>query len=73
MQEFFQMLQYLPAKHSIDIIAGYFNYDLLKVSKKRFLDIFKDHAQIVNKPTRVSGSLLDHVYITKALKKFSLM
>ena len=31
MQEFFQMLQYLLATYSVDIIAGDFNYDLLKV------------------------------------------
>ena len=31
MKEFLQMLQYLVATYSIDIIAGDFNYDLLKV------------------------------------------
>ena len=30
------MLQYLVAIYSIDIIAGYFNYDLLKVPEKTF-------------------------------------
>ena len=67
MQEFFQMLQYLLATHSIDIIAGDFNYDFLKVSQNQFLDIFADHFQVVNKPTHVSGSLIDHAYIKKAL------
>ena len=67
MQEFFQMLQYLLATHSIDVIAGYFSYDLLKVSQNNFLDIFTDHAQMVNKPIHTSGSLIDHVYIKKAL------
>ena len=43
MQEFFQILQYLLATYSIDIIAGNFNYDLLKVSQNKFLDIFVDH------------------------------
>ena len=43
MQEFFQMLQYLLATNSIDITAGEFNYDLLKVSQNKFLDIFTDH------------------------------
>ena len=42
-QEFFQMLQNLLATNSIDIIAGDFNYDLLKVSQNTFLDIFTDH------------------------------
>ena len=43
-QEFFQMLQYFLATNSIDIIPGYFNYDLSKVSQNKFLDIFTDHA-----------------------------
>ena len=67
MQESFQILQYLPATNSIDIIAGDFNYDLLKVSQNNFLDIFTDHAQMVNKPIHTSGSLIDHVYIKEAL------
>ena len=40
-QVFFQMLQYLLATNSIDIIiTGDFNYDLLKVSENKILDIF---------------------------------
>ena len=42
-KEFFQMLQYLLATNSIDITAGEFNYDLLKVSQNKFLDIFTYH------------------------------
>ena len=61
------MLQYLLARYSIDIIAGDFNYDLLKVSQNKFLDIFTDHIQIVNKSIHISRSLIDHVYIKKAL------
>ena len=33
MQNLFQMLQYLLATHSIDIITGDFNYDLKIVTK----------------------------------------
>ena len=67
MQEFFQVLQYLLATNSIDIILRDFNYDLLKVSQNKFLDIFTDNVQMLNKPTHISGSLIDHVYIKKAL------
>ena len=68
------MLHYLLATNSIDIIAGDFNDDLLKVLQNKFLDIFKDHVLIVNKPKHIFGSLIDHVYIKKLLwKKFSLM
>ena len=66
MQEFFQMLQYLLATHSVDTIAGDFNYDILKVSQNKLLDIFTDQP-IFNKPTHISGSLIEHVYIKKAL------
>ena len=62
MQEFFQMLQYLLATNFMDIIAGDFNYDLLKVSQNKFLDIFTDHAQTVNKRTDISGSLIDRFF-----------
>ena len=61
------MLQYLLATYSIDIIAGDFNYDLLKVLQNKFLDIFIDHVQTVNKPTHISEFLIDHDYIMKAL------
>ena len=45
------MFQYLQAKNSIVIIAGDFNFDLLKVSQNKFLDTFTDHVQMINKPT----------------------
>ena len=38
----FKMLQYLVATYPVDIIAGDFNYDLLKVSENKLLDIFTD-------------------------------
>ena len=50
MLEFLQMFQYLLATNSIDIIAGDFIYDLLKVLQNKVLDIFTDLAQMVNKP-----------------------
>ena len=65
MEEFFQMLQYLVATYSIDVIAEDFNYDLLKVSVNKLLDIFRDHVQMLNKPTHISGPLT--IYIKKNL------
>ena len=61
------MLQYLLATNSLDIIAGDFNYDLLKVSENKLLDIFTYHFQMVNKPTHISGSLINNVSIKKTL------
>ena len=66
-EEYFQMLQYLVVTYSMDIINEDFNYDLLKVSGNKFLDIFTDHVEMVNKPTHSSRSLIDHVYIKKSL------
>ena len=43
------MLQYLLAANSMIIIVGDFNYDLSKVPQNKFLDILKDHIQVVNK------------------------
>ena len=57
MQQFSQMWKYLVARYSIDIVAGTFNYNFLKVSEKKVL-IF---------PQTRSGSLIDHVYINKSL------
>ena len=66
MQEFSQLMQYLLAANSIDI-SGDFNYDLLKVIENKLLNIFTDHVQMASKPTHISGSLIDHVYIKKTL------
>ena len=49
------MLQYLVATYSIDVITA--DCYLLKVSENKFLDIFTDHVQILNKPTHISGFL----------------
>ena len=65
MQEFFKMLQYLVATYSIDIIAG--DFDLLKVLENKLLDIFTDHAYMVNKLTHISGVLIDNVYINNLI------
>ena len=45
MREFFQLLKYVLEKNSIDIIAEDFNYDLLKVSENKFLDILYTYTQ----------------------------
>ena len=52
-QKFCEMFQYLLTTYTSDIIAGDFNYDLLKVAQKNCLEIFTDHFQMVNKPTYI--------------------
>ena len=50
-----------------------FNYDLLKVTENEPLDISADHFQMVNKPTHIYGSVIDHIYIKKTLmEEFSI-
>ena len=44
--------------------AGDFNYNLLKASKYKVLDILKDHIKLVNKSKHISGSLIP-CYIKK--------
>ena len=34
-EEFFQIIEYLPATNSTDILSGDFNYDPLKVSENK--------------------------------------
>ena len=68
MQEIFQLLEYLLATNSIDIVVGDFNFDFLKKSENNlFLNHFAEHVQIINKLMHISGSLIDHVYIKKTL------
>ena len=37
------------------------------MSENKFLDFFTDHVYIVNKQLHISGSLINFVYIKKAL------
>ena len=41
------------------------------MSENKVSDIFTDHVQMVNKPTHISESLIDHVYIKKNLMEKS--
>ena len=53
------MLQYLLATNSVDIVAGDFNFDHLKLSEnKLLLNHFMVHFPIVNTPTHIFGSLM---------------
>ena len=64
---------YLPASNSVDFITMVLNSDCVKEIENKLLDIFTNHVQIVNKPTHISGSLMDHVYIKKTLmEEFSI-
>ena len=42
------VMQYLLTANSIDILAGNLNFDLLKVSEKKFSEYFTGHIHAVN-------------------------
>ena len=65
MQKLYELMQYLLVANSINIIGGDFICDLLKVTENKFLDIFTDQVQVGNKPSHISGSLIDLAYINK--------
>ena len=69
MQKIFQILQVLLAINPMTIIAEDLNYNLLKASQNKFLDIFTDDFEMLNKPTHTSRSLIDHVSIKKAFRE----
>lgn len=56
MQEFFQMLQFLLAINSINVIVEEFNHDLSKVLENKLLGIFTNHGDIVNQ-------INQHIYL----------
>lgn len=62
MHKFSQLMQYFQVAISIDVIAGDFKYDILKVSKKD-----SNHFKVVNKLTQILGWLTDRLYIKKNL------
>ena len=68
-EQFCEILEYLLVLNSVDVIVGDFNYDLSKVSTNKILDHLRDCAQVVNEPTHISGSLIDHVCIKNTLLK----
>ena len=67
LEEFREILDYLIAANAVDLIAGDFNYDLLKTSQNKLIDCLKDYIQLDQEPTHISGSLIDHVYVKKSL------
>ena len=62
-----EVLEYLIATNTVDIIAGDFNYDLFKANPDKLMDFLKNYSQLVREATHISGSLIDHVYVRKNL------
>lgn len=68
--DFVSGIDYLLRAHSIDIILGdlYINF-FSTVDMQPLTNLMEsfNYVQIVDKPTFISGSLLDHVYVRQAI------
>ena len=69
LEQFCEILEYLLISNLVAVIVGNLNFDLSKVSTNKILDHLKDYAQVVNEPTHIARSLIDHVYINNTLLK----
>ena len=65
--DFVNNLNYITTRYTIDVILGDFNINYFDDKEshnvKNTLESILGYQQIVSKPTFLSGSLLDHVYI----------
>ena len=59
--EFYDLLRYLTTIYDISLIVGDFNLRLNE-NLRNFLNLFD---QLIERPTFISGSILDHVYVKK--------
>ena len=60
---FYTTLCNILTEHNIDILMGDFNFDALNDQHNLPISIRDKYKLIVNRPTHLSGGLLDHVYI----------
>ena len=60
---FFSPLEYFLRHYCIDIVLGDFNINTLNGANVNLQDIFLNYTLLVNEPTHISGSLIDHVYV----------
>ena len=68
----YNILENLLRRYCIDIVLGDFNIDALNGANVNLLYILSNYTLLVNEPTHISGSLIDHVYAyNESLQKFS--
>ena len=61
---FYDYLYYFIEAKEVDIFVGDFNIDAC--SKSRLPQMLSEYAQLVEFPTHIAGSTLDHVYVKKS-------
>lgn len=69
--DFVNGIEYLLRAHSIDVILGDLNVNVFNaIYMQPLTDLMEsfNYVQILKKPTFISGSLLDHVYVRQAIK-----
>ena len=68
---FFSSLEYFLRRYCIHIVLGDFKINTLNGANVNLQDIFSNYTLLVNEPTHISGSLIDHVHVyNKSLQKF---
>ena len=68
---FYNTLEYFLRCYCIDIVLGDFNINTLNGENINLQDISSNYISLVNEPTHISGSMIDHVYVyNKSLQKF---
>lgn len=65
-EESLYLIQHFVENETVDILLGDFNINALS-GENYFLDYLTDYKQVVNKPTHISGSLIDHIYVRNNL------
>ena len=69
-EQFLYLLQHLKgAVDKVHIILGDFNKNYFTDESNFLRTYLQDYEMIIRKPTHISGSLIDHVYIHKDFKK----
>ena len=71
LDDFVYMINHFLSQDNIQIILGDFNYNAFKHDSNsvRLSEVLSDYNQVVDQPTHVSGSLIDHVYIKKTFQE----
>ena len=65
-EDFLYLLQHLQGLvDNVHIILGDFNVDYLKTNSEFLRNYLDNYKMIVEMPTHISGSLIDHIYIDK--------
>ena len=68
---FYNTLENFLRRYCIDMVLGDFNINTLNGANINLQNIFSNYTLLVNEPTHISGSLIDHVYVyNESLQKF---